>query len=81
MGDYRIRIPGDVTGWEYDKESESSRNREMADIPVINMEDNVYHPCQGCRCHDDVGLFGRDLRFEDCDMDISGSTKKPITPS
>jgi len=33
---------------EYDKGLRIIREfAKWADIPVINMEDNVYHPCQG----------------------------------
>ena len=49
MGDaLSVRILGDVVGWEYDKGyriiKEFARGSQ---VPVINMEDNVYHPCQG----------------------------------
>ncbi|MBD3309195.1 hypothetical protein GF339_22505, partial [candidate division KSB3 bacterium] len=85
MGDcISIRILGDVVGWEYDKGLKIIQEfARWADIPVINMEDNIYHPCQGTA---DVltmwELFGRDLR----DLKIgvawtySDSTKKPIAP-
>ena len=85
MGDcIAIRILGDVTGWEYDKGLRIIKEfAKWADIPVINMEDNVYHPCQGIA---DVmtmwELFGRDLRGLKIGVTwtFSGSTKKPIAP-
>jgi len=85
MGDcIAIRILGDVVGWEYDKGLRIIKEfAKWADIPVINMEDNVYHPCQGIA---DVmtmwELFGRDLRGLKIGVawTFSGSTKKPIAP-
>jgi len=85
MGDgLAIRILGDVVGWEYDKGLRVIKEfAKWADIPVINMEDNIYHPCQGTA---DVltmwELFGRDLRGLKIGVSwtYSGSTKKPIAP-
>jgi N-acetylornithine carbamoyltransferase len=85
MGDcISIRILGDVVGWEHDKGLRIIREfAKWADIPVINMEDNIYHPCQGIA---DVmtmwELFGRDLRGLKIGVawTFSGSTKKPIAP-
>ena len=85
MGDcIAIRILGDVVGWEYDKGLRIIKEfAKWADIPVINMEDNIYHPCQGMA---DVmtmwELFGRDLRGLKIGVTwtYSGSTKKPIAP-
>jgi N-acetylornithine carbamoyltransferase len=43
-----IRIYGDPTGWLYGRGNEYVRAfAEAADVPVINMEDDKYHPCQG----------------------------------
>jgi N-acetylornithine carbamoyltransferase len=79
-----IRILGDVVGWEYDKGLRIIKEfAKWAEIPVINMEDNIYHPCQGIA---DVmtmwELFGRDLRGLKLGVSwtYSESTKKPIAP-
>jgi N-acetylornithine carbamoyltransferase len=85
MGDaISIRILGDVVGWEYEKGLRIIREfAKWAEVPVINMEDNVYHPCQGMA---DVmtlrELFGRDLRGRKLAVSwtYSPSTKKPIAP-
>ena len=85
MGDaIAIRILGDVVGWEYDKGLRIIQEfAKWADIPVINMEDNIYHPCQGMA---DVmtlwELFGKDLRGHKLGVSwtYSPSTKKPIAP-
>jgi len=85
MGDaIAIRILGDVVGWEYDKGLRVIKEfAKWATIPVINMEDNIYHPCQGTA---DVmtmwEYFGRDLRGLKVGVawTYSGSTKKPIAP-
>ncbi len=43
-----IRIYGDPTGWQYGQGNEYVRAfAAAADVPVINMEDDKYHPCQG----------------------------------
>jgi len=42
-----IRAFGDAVDWEYGKGHEMMRGfAEHADNPVINMEDNMFHPCQ-----------------------------------
>jgi ornithine carbamoyltransferase len=48
MGDgIAIRIFGDPVGWEYGQGNAYLREfAEMSSVPVINMEDDVYHPCQ-----------------------------------
>ena len=48
MGDaIAIRIYGKPTGWEYGKGNRIVREfAKWSKIPVINMEDDVYHPCQ-----------------------------------
>ncbi len=49
MGDaIAIRCYGDPVDWEYGGAHAMLREfARWADIPVINMEDDVYHPCQG----------------------------------
>jgi N-acetylornithine carbamoyltransferase len=85
MGDaIAIRILGDVVGWEYDKGLRIIHEfAKWADVPVINMEDNIYHPCQGMA--DVMTLrerFGPDLRGRKLGVSwtYSPSTKKPIAP-
>jgi ornithine carbamoyltransferase len=48
MGDaIAIRIYGKPTGWLYGKGNRIVREfAEWSKVPVINMEDDVYHPCQ-----------------------------------
>lgn len=85
MGDaISIRILGDVVGWVHDKGLRIIQEfAKWASVPIINMEDNIYHPCQGMA---DVmtlwEMFGRDLRG--CKLGVSWtyspSTKKPIAP-
>lgn len=85
MGDaISIRILGDVVGWEYDKGLRIIQEfARWSDVPVINMEDNIYHPCQGMA---DVmtlwELYGKDLRGRKLAVSwtYSPSTKKPIAP-
>jgi ornithine carbamoyltransferase len=85
MGDaIAIRILGDKVGWVYDKGLRIIQEfAKWSKIPVINMEDNIYHPCQGMA---DVmtlwELFGRDLRGRKLGVSwtYSPSTKKPIAP-
>jgi N-acetylornithine carbamoyltransferase len=85
MGDaIAIRILGDVVGWDYGKGLRVIREfAKWSRAPVINMEDNIYHPCQGMA---DVmtlwELFGKDLRGRKLGVSwtYSPSTKKPIAP-
>ncbi len=85
MGDcIAIRILGDKVGWEYDKSLKIIKEfAKWSHVPVINMEDNIYHPCQGMA---DVmtlrEMFGRDLRGRKLGVTWTwGSTpKKPIAP-
>jgi N-acetylornithine carbamoyltransferase len=85
MGDcIAIRILGDKVGWEYDKGLRIIREfAKWSDKPVINMEDNVYHPCQGMA---DVmtlrEMYGPDLRGRKIAVSwtYSPSVKKPIAP-
>ncbi len=48
MGDaIAIRIYGKPTGWQYGKGDRIVREfAEWSKVPVINMEDDMYHPCQ-----------------------------------
>ncbi len=85
MGDaISIRILGDVVGWEYDKGLRIIQEfAKWSEVPVINMEDNIYHPCQGMA--DAMALrelFGRDFRGRKLAVSwtYSPSTKKPIAP-
>jgi N-acetylornithine carbamoyltransferase len=42
-----IRMYGKPTGWKYGNGNKYLREfAKWADIPVINMEDDIYHPCQ-----------------------------------
>lgn len=85
MGDaLAIRILGDKVNWEYDKSLRIIREfAKWSKKPVINMEDNIHHPCQGMA---DVmtlrEMFGRDLRGRKLAVSwtYSPSTKKPIAP-
>ena len=49
MGDgIAIRCYGDPVDWEYGGAHAMLREfARWSDIPVINMEDDIYHPCQG----------------------------------
>ncbi len=85
MGDcLAIRILGDKVGWEYDKGLRIIKEfAKWSHIPVINMEDNVYHPCQGMA--DLMALremYGRDLRGRKLGVTWTwgSSPKKPIAP-
>jgi N-acetylornithine carbamoyltransferase len=85
MGDaIAIRILGDVVGWEYDKGLRIIQEfAKWAEVPVINMEDNIYHPCQGMADAMTLReLFGRGLRGRKLAVcwTYSPSTKKPIAP-
>jgi ornithine carbamoyltransferase len=85
MGDaIAIRILGGAVDWEYEKSlliiEEFAR---YSQVPVINMEDNKYHPNQGMA--DAMTLWehlGRDLRGRRLAVSwtYSPSTKKPIAP-
>jgi len=85
MGDaIAIRILGDVIGWEYDKGLRIIQEfAKWSQVPVINMEEHIYHPCQGLA---DVmtlsELYGRDLRGRKLGVSwaYSSSTKKPVAP-
>jgi len=85
MGDaIAIRILGAAVNWEYEKSLKIINEfAKYSDKPVINMEDNKYHPCQGMA---DVmtlrELYGRDLRGRKLAVSwtYSPSTRKPIAP-
>ena len=85
MGDaLSIRILGDVVGWEYDKSFRIIQEfAKWSKSPVINMEDNIYHPCQGMA--DAMTLwemFGKDLRGRKIGVSwtYASGPKKPIAP-
>ena len=85
MGDaIAIRILGDVVGWEYEKSVKIiDEFGKWSSTPVINMEDNKYHPCQGMA--DAMTLwemFGKDLRGRKIGVSWTwgSSPKKPIAP-
>ncbi len=85
MGDaLAIRILGDVVDWEYDKSYRIIQEfAKWSHVPVINMEDNIYHPCQGMA--DAMALwemFGKDLRGRKIGVSwtYGSSPKKPIAP-
>jgi N-acetylornithine carbamoyltransferase len=85
MGDaISIRILGDKVNWDYDKATKIINEfAKWATVPVINMEDNKYHPCQGMA---DVmtlrEMYGRDLRGRKLAVTWTwgSSPKKPIAP-
>ena len=85
MGDtIAIRILGDVVGWEYSKSFRIIEEFAKWSVkPVINMEDNKYHPCQGMA--DAMALwelFGKDMRGRKIGVTwtYGSSPKKPIAP-
>ena len=83
MGDaIAIRIYGKPTGWEYGKGHRIIREfAEWSRVPVINMEDDKYHPCQALA---DVMTMqeklGHDLQGKKFVMSwaYSGSVAKPL---
>ncbi|RLE34598.1 N-acetylornithine carbamoyltransferase [Candidatus Acetothermia bacterium] len=83
MGDaIAIRIYGKHTGWMYGKGHRIIREfAEWARIPVINMEDDMYHPCQALA---DVMTMqeklGHNLQGKKFVMSwaYSGSVEKPL---
>lgn len=85
MGDaIAVRILGSAVDWQYEKSLRIINEfAKWSDVPVINMEDNTYHPNQGMA--DAMTLwehFGRDLRGRKLGVSwtYSPSTKKPIAP-
>jgi len=85
MGDaIAIRILGGAVDWEYEKSLRIIEEfAKYAEVPVINMEDNKYHPNQGMA--DAMTLWehlGRDLRGRKLAVSwaFSPSTKKPVAP-
>jgi len=83
MGDaIAIRIYGKPTGWDYGKGDRIIREfAEWSKVPVINMEDDMYHPCQALA---DVMTMqeklGHDLQGKKFVMSwaYSGSVAKPL---
>ncbi len=76
-----IRIYGKPTGWMYGKGNRIIREfARCSRVPVINMEDDMYHPCQGLA---DVMTMREklgDLRGKKFVMSwaYSGSVEKPL---
>jgi len=76
-----IRLYGKHTGWEYGKGDLILREfTRWASIPVINMEDDVYHPCQALA--DLLTMRERGGRLEGkkfvMSWAYSGSPEKPL---
>lgn len=78
-----LRIYGDPTGWNYGKGNTVVREfAEWASVPIINMEDDMYHPCQALA---DVMTMqekmGMDLSGKEFTMSwaYSGSVEKPLS--
>ncbi len=85
MGDaIAIRILGDKVGWDYDKSLRIIEEfAKWAQVPVINMEDNKNHPCQGMADLMTLReMYGRDLRGRKLAVTWTwgSSPKKPIAP-
>lgn len=85
MGDaIAIRVLGGAVNWEYDKGLRIIREfAKWSSVPVINMEDNVCHPCQGMADAMTLQeLLGPDLRGRKLAVcwTYSPSTKKPVAP-
>ena len=85
MGDaIAIRILGGAVDWQYEKSLRIIEEfAKYSKVPIINMEDNKYHPNQGMA--DAMTLWeylGRDLRGRKLGVSwtYSPSTKKPIAP-
>ena len=85
MGDaLAIRILGDVVDWEYEKSFRIIEEfAKYSKVPVINMEDNIYHPNQGMA--DAMALwelFGKNLNGRKIGVSWTwgSSPKKPIAP-
>ena len=79
-----IRILGDVVDWEYEKGFRIIEEfAKWSKVPVINMEDNIYHPNQGMA--DAMALwelFGKNLNGRKIGVSwtYGSSPKKPIAP-
>lgn len=85
MGDcIAIRILGDKVNWEYEKSQKIIREfAKWSQKPVINMEDNKDHPCQGMADLMTLReLWGRDFtgRKVGVAWTWGSSPKKPIAP-
>ena len=90
MGDgISIRIYGNPTGWRYGKGNEIVRNfaHWAKKIPIINMECDMFHPCQAMADimammeHSGNDLSGKSLSGKKFVMSwaYSGSTQKPLS--
>ena len=77
-----IRIYGDLVGWVYGKGNEYIREfAKWAQVPVINMEDDLFHPCQEIADLMTMKEFlGPDLKGKKLVMSwaYSPSVKKPM---
>ncbi|MFQ5819258.1 MAG: N-acetylornithine carbamoyltransferase [Candidatus Heimdallarchaeota archaeon] len=76
-----IRCYGDPVGWIYGRAHELERNfAYWSDIPIINMECDKYHPCQGLAdiltVKEKFGTF-KDVKFV-MSWAYSPSTHKPL---
>ncbi|MCE1252464.1 MAG: ornithine carbamoyltransferase [Anaerolineae bacterium] len=85
MGDaIAIRILGDKVNWEYEKSQKIIKEfAKWAEVPVINMEDNKDHPCQGMADLMTLReMWGRDFtgRKVGVTWTWGSSPKKPIAP-
>ncbi|MEM9457166.1 MAG: ornithine carbamoyltransferase [Myxococcota bacterium] len=79
-----VRALGQSVGWEYRKGlSIIEEFARWSTVPVINMEDNIHHPCQGLADLMTLReLLGPDLRGRKIAVAwvYSPSTTKPIAP-
>ena len=77
-----IRIYGDLVGWVYGKGNEYIREfAKWAKVPIINMEDDYFHPCQEIADLMTMKEFlGPDLKGKKLVMSwaYSPSVKKPM---
>jgi N-acetylornithine carbamoyltransferase len=85
MGDaIAIRILGDKVNWEYDKSMKIIREfAKWSQKPVINMEDNKDHPCQGMADLMTLReMFGYSFKGRKVGVTWTwgSSPKKPIAP-
>jgi len=85
MGDaLAIRILGDAVDWDYSKSYRIIKEfAKWSQVPVINMEDNKYHPNQGMADAMTLWeLFGKDLRGRKIGVawTYGSSPNKPVAP-
>ena len=63
-----------MVGWEYEKSFKIIEEfAKWSQVPVINMEDNKYHPCQGMAGrHGVMGVVrqGPERAQDRCDLDV-----------